>query len=45
METISEIIKKLLEFLLRLLELFVSFVVAALNLVLEFARHVVGLIT
>lgn len=45
MDTIITIIKSLLAFLLRLLELFVGFVIAALNLILEFARNVVGLVT
>lgn len=44
MESITTIIKSFLTFLLQLLELFVTFMIAGLNLVLSFAREVFGLV-
>ena len=45
METAITIIKQLLTALLKLFELFVAFVVGALNLILDFARSIVDLLT
>jgi len=45
MQGINDFFQMLLAFLLKLLELFVSFWIAVLNLVLDFARSIVGLVS
>ena len=44
MDAIGTFLQMLLGFLLRLLELLVSFFIAALNLILDFARSIVGMV-
>lgn len=44
MDPIGNIISMLLKFLLQFLELFVTFVISALQLLLSFARAVVGMV-
>jgi hypothetical protein len=45
MDTVVTIIKQFLGALLSLFELFVNFAIAALTLILDFARSIIGLIT
>ncbi|MCB9818696.1 hypothetical protein H6788_00765 [Candidatus Nomurabacteria bacterium] len=45
MDSLIAIIKTFLNFLLKLLELFVDFMITGLNLVLTFAREVVSIIS
>jgi len=45
MEALSGLLAMLLSFLLRFLELFVGFLIQALNLILDFARSIVGTAT
>ncbi len=45
MDGVNTFFQMLLAFLLQLLELFVSFWIAVLNLVLDFARSLVGLVS
>lgn len=45
METISAIIRTLLDFILQAIELVVNFTIAALNLILDFVRTIFALIT
>ena len=44
MDTIATLFESILRFLLQLLELLVNFLIAGLNLFLEFARGVVDLV-
>jgi hypothetical protein len=45
MEAISAFFNTMLSFLLRLLELFIGFWIAVLQLILDFARSLVGLVS
>ena len=44
MDTITALFESILRFLLQLLELLVNFIIAGLNLFLDFARGVVDLV-